>query len=57
MELSAGARAATSRFPVSSASTPDPARVAFSRDRFADIDWIEIREADFLLTADERMES
>ncbi|MEX1185925.1 MAG: Eco57I restriction-modification methylase domain-containing protein [Gemmatimonadaceae bacterium] len=29
----------------------DPARVAFSRDRFAGIDQIEIHEADFLLTA------
>lgn len=35
----------------------DPARVAFSRDRFAGIDRIEICDADFLLTADERMES
>lgn len=32
----------------------DPARVAFCRDRFAGISPIEIREADFLLTASDR---
>jgi adenine-specific DNA-methyltransferase len=31
----------------------DPARVAFSRERFAGFDRIEIREADFLLSASE----
>ncbi|MDQ3699258.1 MAG: N-6 DNA methylase [Gemmatimonadota bacterium] len=32
----------------------DPVRIAFSRNRFAGIDRIEIRESDFLLTASER---
>jgi len=34
----------------------DPARVAVCRDRFAGLDKVEIREADFLLTASERCE-
>lgn len=32
----------------------DPARAAFCRDRFAGVEQIEIREADFLLTASDR---
>ncbi|MGK2935910.1 MAG: HsdM family class I SAM-dependent methyltransferase [Gemmatimonadaceae bacterium] len=34
----------------------DPARVAFCQDRFAGVDRIEIREADFLLTASDHFD-